>query len=329
MFRIEGNGHVNIQQVTELPSCQQNHENCSINNTMDSDDMMNDIFQMVTPPTLLNDYQRQRLILHRFPRETEQMPSKCYADKRKKNGQITRHCQLKWFHDYTWLAYSASRKGLGCLACILFPTHSKHGIANKLISKPFDNWKDATKDLEDHGALHYHSQSAAKLQAFIETVINKSQPRLEDLLDKEEKDIVSKNRKVIASIVKGLLFCGRYGLSLRGHRDNDLKESLAHKGVFAGLLSLMMESGDSTLREHLNSCAKHCTMTSSVSQNDLMDCIKLVIQSHIVKEINSQSIGPLYSISADEVPDVARWEQLGEFNYLLFLCSTGWGKLHS
>ena len=92
-----------------------------------------------------------------------------------------RHCQVKWFHEYTWLAYIASRKGLGCLACILFPTHYKHGIADKLISKPFDNWKSAAKDLEDHGALHYHLQSAAKLHAFIETVISKSQPLMEKI----------------------------------------------------------------------------------------------------------------------------------------------------
>jgi len=83
----------------------------------------------------------------------------------------------------------------------------------------------------------------------------------------------------------------------------------------------VIESGDSTLREHLNSCAKHSTMTSSVSQNDLMDCIKFVIQSHIVHEIKAQPIGPLYSISADEVTDVARWEQLGELNGFLCLYS--------
>jgi len=230
--------------VRKSQSLNSQHEHAGLHGSVTNNsvtDLMMDIFQMSFSSTSLNDFQRTQIILHRYPQPTEQMPSKSYADKRKKSGQITRHCQLKWFHDYTWLAYSASKKGLGCLACILFPTNSKHGIADKLISKPFDNWKDAAKYLEDHGALYYHLQSAAKLQAFIEIVINKSQARLEDVLDKEDKSLIAKNRQVMASIVKGLLFCGRYGLSLRGHRDNDLKQCLAHKGVFAGLLSLMIE----------------------------------------------------------------------------------------
>lgn len=315
---METNEHVDSQEVTEPEKFHHKQVHCSVTNTSETD-MLTDIFKLIIPPTSLNDFQRQQLIIHRCPLPKEQMPSKSYADSRKKSGLIMRHCQVKWFHEYTWLAYSASRKGLGCLACILFPTHSKHGIADKLISKPFDNWKSAAKDFEDHGALHYHLQSAAKLHAFIETVISKSQPRLEDVLDREDKSLITKNRNVMASIVKSLLFCGRYGLSLRGHRDNDLKESLAHKGVFAGLLSLMIESGDGTLREHLNRCAKNSTLTSSVSQNDLLDCIKLIIQSHIVKEIKAQPIGPLYSISADEVTDVARWEQLGMSSTVCFV----------
>lgn len=284
------------------------------NNITSKTDMSNrDIFQLSTPPSSLKDCQRQQLILNRCPLPTDKLPSKSYTDKRKKSGQAMRHCQLKWFNEYTWLAYSSSTKGLGCLACILFPTQFKHGIADNLISKPYDNWKDAAQELAAHSTVYYHLQSEAKLQAFIETYITKSQVRVDTLLDKEDKSLIKRNRQVLSSIVKGLIFCGRYGLSLRGHRDNNLKEHLTDKGVFAGLLSLMIESGDSTLSEHFDSCAKNCTMTSSVTQNDLIDCIKLVIQSHIVKEIEAQTIGPLFSISADEVTDVAKWEQLGEF----------------
>ena len=54
-----------------------------------------------------------------------------------------------------------------------------------------------------------------------------------------------------------------------------------------------------------------CTYLSKTTQNDLLSCIKDFIQSELVNDIQNQTEGPVFGISADEVTDVSNWEQLG------------------
>jgi len=258
----------------------------------------------------LTDHDKKYLIDTRCPPPNASMPGKEYKDKRKKGGITKRYCQPKWFAEYRWLAYSSSTAGLGCLACCLFPSEAKYGQSQVFISKPYSNWKDAQPDLQRHAASQYHKWSEAKLKAFIATS-NQPHRRIDSVLVREEKELVEKNRQVIKVILRGLIFCGRYGLALRGHRDDNLPDDLENKGVFAGVLKLMMESGDTVLEDHLKTAARNSTYISKTAQNDLLDCLRIAIQADIVQEIKEQAMGPLYSISADEVTDVSGWEQLG------------------
>ena len=43
----------------------------------------------------------------------------------------------------------------------------------------------------------------------------------------------------------------------------------------------------------------------------MLSCIKDFIQSEIENDIQNQTEGPCFGISADEVTDVSNWEQLG------------------
>ncbi|WAR05157.1 hypothetical protein MAR_020526 [Mya arenaria] len=49
--------------------------------------------------------------------------------------------------------------------------------------------------------------------------------------------------------------CGRQGISMRGHRDDDTTKSL-NKGNFKALEDFRADSGESTLKDHLENCAK-------------------------------------------------------------------------
>ena len=52
-------------------------------------------------------------------------------------------------------------------------------------------------------------------------------------------------------------------------------------------------------------------LLSKTTENDLLSHIKDFIQSEIVNDIQNQTEGPFFGISADEVTDVSNWEQLG------------------
>ena len=114
-------------------------------------------------------------------------------------------------------------------------------------------------------------------------------------------------------ILRAIIFCGRHGLPLRGHRDDDIPSGaeITNKGVFAGLLYFAVQSGDTRLADHLGKAPRNATYVSKNAQNDLLDCIKEYIQDVIVQEISNQEIGPKFAIMADEVTDVSDWEQLG------------------
>jgi len=106
---------------------------------------------------------------------------------------------------------------------------------------------------------------------------------------------------------------GRQGIALRPHSDDISSLSI---GNFQALLQLRVDAGDEVLRNHLTTCARNATYTSSISQNDLILCIKEYLQSEIVQELKAQAIGPYFGIQCDEVTDSSNWEQLGIVRYV-------------
>ena len=124
--------------------------------------------------------------------------------------------------------------------------------------------------------------------------------------------IVSRNRQYIASILHAIEYCGRQGITLRGHRDDGplLHEASSNRGNFKELIMLMSKF-DKTLKDPIESCARNATYLSKTTQNDLLSCIKDFIQSEIVNDIQNQTEGPFFGISANKVTSVSYWEHLG------------------
>ena len=260
----------------------------------------------------LDDDKKASLIKNRKPEKSFKFPPRLYADKRRESGHIRRYCQHDWFESHSSLSYSKSEDGLYCLCCILFPMPAHHGSkARNLITLPYHNWKDAKKDLETHASLQYHKDSMAKMNAFIHSYENPSQ-RVDQHFTTHREEVITKNRRFLTSIIKCIEHCGRQGQALRSHRDdgNPLTYVDKNPGNFKATLRLLSGENDN-LREHLETCQKNASYTSKTSQNDLLNCIKTYIQTEIVTEIKEQAAGPFYGLVADEVTDVANWEQLG------------------
>ena len=254
----------------------------------------------------VNDSVKYYLIQNRQPHSSFKFPAKQYKDKRSTTGYRNRHCNREWLKMFPFVSYSEKVDGLFCLPCVLFPDTS-HRRPNKLISEPYQNWKDAVEDLRQHSACDYHSCSMAKLNAFTCSHTNPSS-RVDVAIADANSDQVLRNRQVLTSIIKCLELCGRQGIALRPHRDDT---SSLSKGNFQALLQLRIDAGDEILQNHVTTCARNAMYTSSVSQNDLLLCIKEYLQSQIVQELKAQSVGPYFGIQCDEVTDCSNWEQLG------------------
>jgi len=253
---------------------------------------------------------KYQLIKHREPPHHFDFPPKQYKDSRNPKGYISRYCKREWFKRYNFIAYSVKSDGLFCLACVLFPDTS-HRRASFLIEKPYNNWKDATTDLNTHLKTEYHMTSFAKFNSFMQTYEHPS-TRIDSTICEENVRRVNKNREILKSIIRCIQFCGKQGIALRGNRDNsvDNDPSLNH-GNFRALLNFRVEAGDSVLKEHLLNCDKNASYISNTAQNEFLFCIKDFIQSQIISEVKEQIIGPYYGIQCDEVNDSSNWEQLG------------------
>ena len=71
---------------------------------------------------------------------------------------------------------------------------------------------------------------------------------------------IARNKEKLKSIAETIIFCGRQGLGLRGHRDDlTCQEAAPHAnpGNFVALLHFRINSGDEILDEHLRTCGKN------------------------------------------------------------------------
>lgn len=122
--------------------------------------------------------------------------------------------------------------------------------------------------------------------------------------------LIERNRNILKPILKCIEFCGRRGIALRGHCDDDTHidgEKDANIGNFKELVRFHIDSGDTILEEHLRNCQKNATYVSKTKQNELLLCIKMFIQKKIVEEVKNQPFGLFFGYQCDEVRDSSNW----------------------
>ena len=106
----------------------------------------------------------------------------------------------------------------------------------------------------------------------------------DEMLDRQFKLEVSKNRKIIRSLIDTIILLGRQGLALRGYRDNSQyhpdvgKYSAGSVGNFIELLNYRVRGGHNDLKKHLESYSKNASYISKTTQNDLIQCCSIIIK---------------------------------------------------
>ena len=115
---------------------------------------------------------------------------------------------------------------------------------------------------------------------------------------------IAKNRNIMSSLFKTVLFCGRNNIALRGKRDDDpTNESL--QGNFQALLYFRVDSGDTVLQEHLKTSARNVTYVSKTIQNEMINTVGKYLTDQITREVRESKY---FSLIADEATDVSNKE---------------------
>ena len=185
-----------------------------------------------------------------------------------------------------------------------------------LVTLPLTNLKKATEKLREHfygtggnTPRKYHLQAVEKAESFKSVMENKLLS-IDQQLSNICAGIVSQNRKKIKCIAETVIFCGRQGIALRGHRDDWKHVKNApdeNPGNFLALLQFRVLSGDTILVEHLQSAHRNALYTSKTIQNEIIEICNNIVRETILKEIRAARC---FSIMVDEATDAANDEQL-------------------
>lgn len=147
-------------------------------------------------------------------------------------------CQPAWVKKYPWIHYSPM-DGAFCRACELFaPSQVSGQKLRKFVSTPLTSWIKMSEKATQHGKNDYHQFAITKMSEFI-TRYEDPSVDISNLFNSESRRIIEGNQKVIESLFRVGIVCGKQGLALRGHRDDkvDWAEEQGHnEGNFIELV---------------------------------------------------------------------------------------------
>jgi hypothetical protein len=195
------------------------------------------------------------------------------------------------------------------MACVLFASRtSAKFIKGSFVTAPFRNWKKMNDVSSHFNQTHYHKTALKSMNTAKQNLIVSIPTNVEQMLHFGHENPITVGKK-LESIVKSIIFLGRNGLPLRGHREDSSKILTGEDpgGLFLNVIQFRVDSGDQILHEHLNNMDKNCTWLSPRIQNEIIDICGKVIQESIIKDIKEAKI---FGLMADEVADVANMEQM-------------------
>ena len=146
------------------------------------------------------------------------------------------------------------------------------GFLGKLVTTPFQNFKKAKWKhgvLDAHANYQFHKDAVLNGNDFVMQYENPDR-RIDGIIDQQLKEFASFNELALRSIVECLVFCGKQGISFRGHRDDATATDSANRGNFISRLKFRAQTDD-VLTNFIERAPKNGTYTSKTVQNDLID----------------------------------------------------------
>ena len=177
-----------------------------------------------------------------------------------------RQFRPSWLKQYPWLHYSQHDDGVYCRACACFAPKQVGGQdLGQFVTKPFKSWGKVQQKASAHGTKQYHLSSMTRMTEFISRYENPDKS-ISVIMDSELQRVMETNQKVLESLLKIVLLCGKQGLALRGHRDDQIswtEDDNAHsnEGNFVELVRFRAET-DPVLAQHLAKSPRNIRCTS-------------------------------------------------------------------
>ena len=251
----------------------------------------------------LSDNEKYYLLKHHY------IPNKEYNFPVHKFGDHNRRFQINWLEEFNGLTYSPTDDGGYCKFCVLFACSEQElGV---LVKRPLINLKKAKEKLTEHFGLQgreSHQIAVERALSFCAVQENRA-VGIDQQVNLRRAKLMAENKLKLGSIAATVIFCGRQGLALRGHRDDgpvQLNDS-SNKGNFQALLKFRVDAGDKVLKDHLDTSSHNATYTSKETQNQMIVICGDIIRNKLLLKIRSAKY---FSVIADEATDAANDEQL-------------------
>ena len=148
--------------------------------------------------------------------------------------------------------YSFEMQGVVCVPCALFTplevsnNRCKLTTLGSLVLRPFRNYKKVHDKLRSHLLNQYHTHAQECVDMFLYNLSTGNSHSIVNQVSNTRRNQALENRKRLVPIVKTIVFCGRLGIALRGHRDDGVIDYDAaisgREGNFRALLAFRVES---------------------------------------------------------------------------------------
>lgn len=193
--------------------------------------------------------------------------------------------QLGWLKRFQWLSYTAKGdQGAVCKYCAIFAREFSgkggHQKLNALVSKPFNNWKDAIEMFVHHSKSEYHKNKSVFADNFIAT-FNRSAPDIMMKLDSSRSKQIAENRRKLTPMIETIILSRRQELALRETSESGpltLDQPMHNDGNFRALLRMRLSCGDKNLIEHIQGQSLNAMYISPIIQNNIIKICGEIIQ---------------------------------------------------
>lgn len=155
------------------------------------------------------------------------------------------------------------------------------------------------------GKCEMHNFAVIAMENFLRNMTRESVPidqQINNLLQQQ----IKRNREILKSLFKTIIFCGKNNIALRGPRDDD-PQNTSLSGNFQALLEFRIDSGDQTLQHHLETAPRNATYISKTIQNEMITTVGAIIVNNLSQEIRDSKY---FSIMSDEAADISNKENL-------------------
>uniref|UniRef100_A0A8C2HAB0 Uncharacterized protein n=1 Tax=Cyprinus carpio TaxID=7962 RepID=A0A8C2HAB0_CYPCA len=178
----------------------------------------------------------------------------------------------EWYKQHPWLDYSQSQNSAYCFSYGGFKVHEKsEGHVNAMFA-----WGEHKKAIVTDCSIH-------------------------DALNEVYNKKVQENRKYIKTVAEVLLLTATQNIAQRGHHET---EEADNRRKF--LESLEMIAKHHPVVEKKMKEKQNAKYTSSVIQNEILECLANMVREEIIQEVNESEV---FSVITDETKDLKKKEQ--------------------